>query len=103
MNTGIERGIKRGIDNEEYDYLKMMKLTDINYNKIKRGNRKQLSHNSVRRFVFAPRGHVMVCFSNIRSSFVFFMQNQLYSSVTQTCTNWQGRCHTCKFHKLGSP
>ena len=46
MNTGIERGIKRGIDNEEYDYLKMMKLTDINYNKIKRGNRKQLSHNS---------------------------------------------------------
>ena len=46
MNTGIERVNKRGTDNEEYDYLKMMKLTDINYNKIKRGNRKQLSHNS---------------------------------------------------------
>ena len=46
MNTGIERVNKRGTDNEEYDYLKMMNLTDINYNKIKRGNRKQLSHNS---------------------------------------------------------
>ena len=34
------------VKDDDYNFLKMMQLTDKNYNKIKKSNKKQLSKNS---------------------------------------------------------
>ena len=47
VDGAVDGAIDGAIDPvDEYNYLKMMKLTDINYNKIKKSNRHQLSYNS---------------------------------------------------------
>ena len=46
VDGAVDGAIDGAIDPaDEYNYLKMMKLTDINYNKIKKSNRQQISYN----------------------------------------------------------
>jgi len=72
------------VKDDDYNFLKMMQLTDKNYNKIKKVNKKQLSKNSNNPRQIEINNQLKILYDEVDSQYNMFKTNVVGSS-TATC------------------
>ena len=68
------------IKDDDYNFLKMMQLTDKNYNKIRKINKQQLSHNSKNLRQSEINGQIQILYDEIDKEFNILKANNFSSS-----------------------
>ena len=63
------------VKEDEYNFLKMMQLTDKNYNKIRKNNKQQLSHNSKNTRQPEINGQIQILYDEIDKEFNILKAN----------------------------
>jgi hypothetical protein len=67
------------VNEDDYNFLKMMKLTDTNYNKIRKVNKQQLSHNSKNLRQPEINGQIKFLYDEIDKEFNILKDNNVSS------------------------
>jgi len=86
------------VKDDDYNFLKMMQLTDKNYNKIKKSNKKQLSKNSNNPRQTEINSQLKILYDEVDNQYNMFKTN-VAGSATATATS-SASCFKHKIIKL---
>ena len=86
------------VKNDDYNFLKMMKLTNKSYNKIKKSNKKQLSKNSSNPRQTEINNQLKFLYDEVDSQYNMFKTNVVGTATTTTTTTT--KCFKHKITKL---